>query len=98
MGDPSIENSEENHDAAQTLKSKAVVALSEGMLIIFLCYWIISPLQLISLKLIGQLDKAISHLTEAVTLNPHSAILYATRGTFSSCGKNSVLLFWVSML
>ncbi|XP_021857210.1 TPR repeat-containing thioredoxin TDX [Spinacia oleracea] len=57
MGDPSIENSEENHDAAQTLKSKAVVALSEG-----------------------QLDKAISHLTEAVTLNPHSAILYATRG------------------
>lgn len=57
MGDPSIEDSEENRDAAQNLKSKAVVALSEG-----------------------QMDKAISHLTEAIMLNPHSAILYATRG------------------
>ncbi|GAB4842718.1 hypothetical protein Ancab_012693 [Ancistrocladus abbreviatus] len=56
MGDPSIDVSEENQDAAQTSKSRALVALSEG-----------KP------------DDAIDHLTEAITLNPHSAIFYATR-------------------
>lgn len=57
MGDSSIEVSDENRDAAQMLKSKAVAAMNEG-----------------------HLDEAISHLTEAIILNPHSAILYATRG------------------
>jgi len=31
MGDPSVEVSEENQDAAQMLKSKAVAAMDEGM-------------------------------------------------------------------
>lgn len=31
--------------------------------------------------LTGKLDEAIEHLTEAIILNPSSAILYATRGT-----------------
>ncbi|KAL9232453.1 hypothetical protein vseg_007564 [Gypsophila vaccaria] len=30
MGDPSVEVSEENQDAAQALKSKALAALSDG--------------------------------------------------------------------
>lgn len=29
---------------------------------------------------VGNLNEAIDHLTEAITLNPSSAILYATRG------------------
>jgi len=38
-------------------------------------------------KFPGHLDEAISHLTEAIILNPRSAILYATRGAlyFLSC-------------
>lgn len=31
MGDPSVEVTEENRDAAQTAKSKALDAISEGM-------------------------------------------------------------------
>ncbi|KAK9697048.1 hypothetical protein RND81_08G011700 [Saponaria officinalis] len=57
MGDPSVEVSEENQDAAQALKSKALVALSDG-----------------------QVDEALGLLTDAIMLNPCSAILYATRG------------------
>ncbi|GMH23368.1 hypothetical protein Nepgr_025211 [Nepenthes gracilis] len=65
MGDPSVEVSEDNQDAAQVSKSKAMVALSEG-----------------------ELDEAIDHLTEAIILNPHSAILYATRaGVFAKLKK-----------
>lgn len=30
----------------------------------------------------GKLEEAIDHITEAITLNPTSAILYATRGSF----------------
>jgi Flp pilus assembly protein TadD len=31
----------------------------------------------------GKLEEAIEHLTEAISLNPTSAIMYATRGTLS---------------
>lgn len=58
MGDPSIEITEENRDAAQISKSKAMDAIYEG-----------------------KLNEAIDHLTEAVMLNPHSSILYATRAS-----------------
>ncbi|KAL1833646.1 hypothetical protein ACET3Z_003297 [Daucus carota] len=58
MGDSSIEVSEENLDAAQALKIKAMDALEKGLL-----------------------NEAIDYLTEAITLNPRSAILYATRAS-----------------
>ncbi|RDX66268.1 TPR repeat-containing thioredoxin TDX [Mucuna pruriens] len=50
MGDPSAEVTEEQREAAQLAKSKA-------------------------------LDEALDQLTEAILLNPHSAILYATRAS-----------------
>ncbi|GAB2292630.1 hypothetical protein Dimus_026867, partial [Dionaea muscipula] len=56
MGDPTLEVSEMDQDAAQAYKSEAILALTEG-----------------------KLDEAIDHLTRAIMLNPHSAILYATR-------------------
>ncbi|XP_020584111.1 TPR repeat-containing thioredoxin TDX isoform X2 [Phalaenopsis equestris] len=58
MGDPSVEVTEENRDAAQISKAKAVDAISEG-----------------------KHEDAIEHLTEAIMLNPTSAILYATRAS-----------------
>ncbi|XP_027919509.1 TPR repeat-containing thioredoxin TDX isoform X1 [Vigna unguiculata] len=58
MGDPSVEVTEENRNAAQLAKSKAVDAISEG-----------------------NLDEALDQLTEAILLNPQSAILYATRAS-----------------
>lgn len=58
MGDLSIDVTEENQDAAQMLKSKAMEAISEG-----------------------KLDEATDNLTEAIMLNPSSAILYATRAS-----------------
>ncbi|KAI7725102.1 hypothetical protein M8C21_026473 [Ambrosia artemisiifolia] len=58
MGDLSIEVDDESRDRAQSLKSRAIEAISEG-----------------------NLDEAIDHLTEAITLNPSSAILYATRAS-----------------
>ncbi|XP_010268308.1 PREDICTED: TPR repeat-containing thioredoxin TDX isoform X2 [Nelumbo nucifera] len=58
MGNPSVEVTEENWDAAQLAKGKAMEAISEG-----------------------KLDEAIEHLTEAILLNPGSAILYATRAS-----------------
>ncbi|CAN4086595.1 unnamed protein product [Withania somnifera] len=56
MGDSSSEVTDENRDAAQISKAKALDAISEG-----------------------KLNEAINHLTEAILLNPNSAILYATR-------------------
>ncbi|KAI4302544.1 hypothetical protein MLD38_038273 [Melastoma candidum] len=56
MGDPSIEVTEEDLEAAQAAKMKAMDAISEG-----------------------RLDEGLEFLTEAITLNPKSAILYATR-------------------
>lgn len=56
MGDPSVEVTKENREAAQVPKSMAMDAILEG-----------------------ELDKAISHLTEAIVLNPKSAMLYASR-------------------
>ncbi|XP_068471455.1 TPR repeat-containing thioredoxin TDX isoform X1 [Phaseolus vulgaris] len=58
MGDPSVEVTEEQMDAAQLAKSKAVDAISQG-----------------------NLDEALEQLTEAIMLNPQSAILYATRAS-----------------
>ncbi|KAH7514109.1 FAM10 family protein At4g22670 [Ziziphus jujuba] len=58
MGDPSIEVTEENRDASQTAKAKAIEAISED-----------------------KLEEAIEHLTEAILLNPTSAIMYGTRAT-----------------
>ncbi|KAL3002431.1 hypothetical protein AAZX31_08G054100 [Glycine max] len=60
MGDPSAEITEEQRDAAQLAKSKAVDAMSQGK-----C----------------NLDEALAQLTEAILLNPQSAILYATRAS-----------------
>lgn len=56
MGDSSSEVTDENRDAAQISKAKALDAISEG-----------------------KLNEAINYLTEAILLNPSSAILYATR-------------------
>ncbi|XP_062159167.1 TPR repeat-containing thioredoxin TDX [Alnus glutinosa] len=58
MGNPSVEVTEENQEAAQIAKSKAMDAVSEG-----------------------KLDEAIDLLTEAIMLNPTSAILYSTRAS-----------------
>ncbi|KAF7822210.1 TPR repeat-containing thioredoxin TDX [Senna tora] len=58
MGDSSAEVTEDQRDAAQLAKSKAMDAMSEG-----------------------KLDEAVDQLTEAIVLNPHSAILYATRAS-----------------
>nr|KYP67436.1 FAM10 family protein At4g22670 family [Cajanus cajan] len=59
MGDPSVEVTEEQREAAQLAKSKAVDAMSQG----------------------SNIDEALDQLTEAILLNPHSAILYATRAS-----------------
>ncbi|CAI0541264.1 unnamed protein product [Linum tenue] len=58
MGDSSVEVTEENRDASQEAKAKAMEAISEG-----------------------KLEDAIEHLTEAILLNPLSAIMYGTRAT-----------------
>ncbi|KAJ1694898.1 hypothetical protein LUZ63_011596 [Rhynchospora breviuscula] len=58
MGDSTVEVTEENRDASQEAKGKAMEAISEG-----------------------NFDEAIEHLTTAITLNPTSAIMYATRAT-----------------
>ncbi|CAA0818104.1 TPR repeat-containing thioredoxin TDX [Striga hermonthica] len=56
MGDPSLEVTEDNQEAAQLLKAKAINAMTDG-----------------------KFAEAVDHLTEAVLLNPKSAILYANR-------------------
>ncbi|KAK6123617.1 hypothetical protein DH2020_042649 [Rehmannia glutinosa] len=58
MGDPSIEVTEENQDAAQLSKAKAMDAIADG-----------------------KFNEAIDYLTEAIMLNPKSAILYANRAS-----------------
>ncbi|KAL6963014.1 hypothetical protein U1Q18_037980 [Sarracenia purpurea var. burkii] len=58
MGDPLVEVTEQNRNAAQISKSKALDAIAEGKLL-----------------------EATDHLTEAIMLNPSSAILYATRAS-----------------
>lgn len=85
MGDPSVEVTEESRDAAQMSKAKAINVISEGRLQVFVLVVIpvVSPLYLLiltPLSISGKLEVAIEHLTEAIMLNPGSAILYATRG------------------
>ncbi|PON92937.1 N-terminal acetyltransferase A, auxiliary subunit [Trema orientale] len=58
MGDPSVEVTDENRDASQAAKAKAMEAISEG-----------------------NLEEAIEHLSEAISLNPTSAIMYGTRAS-----------------
>ncbi|KAK8504628.1 hypothetical protein V6N13_097513 [Hibiscus sabdariffa] len=58
MGDPSVEVTDENRDASQSAKAKAMEAISEG-----------------------KLEEAIEHLTQAILLNPTSAIMYGTRAS-----------------
>ncbi|XVF10773.1 hypothetical protein REPUB_Repub07fG0211900 [Reevesia pubescens] len=58
MGDPSVEVTDENRDASQAAKAKAMEAISEG-----------------------KFEEAIESLTEAILLNPTSAIMYATRAS-----------------
>lgn len=91
MGDSSIEVSEENLDAAQALKIKAMDALEKGMLAVISFLWMTEYTNYLLMVLVnhcvhicvtGLLNEAIDYLTEAITLNPHSAILYATRGNY----------------
>lgn len=58
MGDPSVEVTEENQEAAQLSKVKAMEAIADG-----------------------KFSEAIDYLTEAITLNPKSAILYGNRAS-----------------
>lgn len=84
MGDPSVEVTEEKRDAAQTEKSKALDAISEGMSLDFAFSFsdCVFPSYQGCLAFSGKLDEAIDHLTEAIMLNPTSSILYATQGNF----------------
>lgn len=54
-----MEVTDENREASQEAKGKALEALSEG-----------------------KLDEAIEHLSQAITLNPTSAIMYGNRGVY----------------
>lgn len=58
MGDPSAQVTEDQRDAAQLSKSKAIDSISQG-----------------------NFDQALDLLTQAILLNPHSSILYATRAS-----------------
>ncbi|XP_051123202.1 TPR repeat-containing thioredoxin TDX-like [Andrographis paniculata] len=58
MGDPSIRITEENQEAAQCSRAKAMDAVANG-----------------------KFQDATEHLTEAIMLNPKSAILYADRAS-----------------
>ncbi|KAJ7944789.1 TPR repeat-containing thioredoxin TDX [Quillaja saponaria] len=58
MGDSSVEVTEENRDASQLAKVKAMEAISDG-----------------------KLEEAIESLTQAILLNPTSAIMYGTRAS-----------------
>ncbi|KAH1080547.1 hypothetical protein J1N35_020308 [Gossypium stocksii] len=86
MGDPSVEVTEEKRDAAQSEKLKAMDAISGGILHL-LNSWCVFFYLFISLQILsffpssGKLDEAIDYLTEAIMLNPTSAILYATRAS-----------------
>nr|KJB39239.1 hypothetical protein B456_007G003400 [Gossypium raimondii] len=86
MGDTSVEVTEEKRDAAQSEKLKAMDAISGGILHL-LNSWCVFFYLFISLQILsffpssGKLDEAINYLTEAIMLNPTSAILYATRAS-----------------
>ncbi|CAL9044709.1 unnamed protein product [Musa banksii] len=58
MGDPSVDVTDENREASQEAKGRAMEAISEG-----------------------RFEEAIKHLTDAILLNPKSAIMYATRAS-----------------
>uniref|UniRef100_A0A0D9VB05 STI1 domain-containing protein n=1 Tax=Leersia perrieri TaxID=77586 RepID=A0A0D9VB05_9ORYZ len=90
MGDPSIEVTEENRDASQEAKSKAMEAMSEGSLLspprwpylISSCVLLVYLIpQSLCHYLSGKLEEAIEHLTKAILLNPLSAIMYGTRAS-----------------
>lgn len=99
MGDPSVVVTAENREAAIASQSVAMEAVLAGRCLFNINAVIV--LRLIS-KLrrfepscfvkLGELDKAVNHLTEAVVLNPKSAMLYACRGT----SQNVETLFYVN--
>jgi suppressor of tumorigenicity protein 13 len=95
MGDSSVEVTEENRDASQEAKGKAMEAMSEGALlppfsgidpllalglIAILIMYDSSIRVIVGLVISGKLEDAIEHLTNAIVLNPLSAIMYGTRG------------------
>ena len=87
MGDPSVEVTDENRDASQSAKAKAMEAISEGSDNDCNVFDGIVAGNLMVLCDVGNLEEAIEHLTEAILLNPTSAIMYGTRGKFF-CFKN----------
>ncbi|KAK8613995.1 hypothetical protein V6N13_122374 [Hibiscus sabdariffa] len=71
MGDRSVEVTDENRDASQSAKAKAMEAISEG-----------------------KLEEAIEHLTQAILLNPTSAIMYGTRASVYIKTKKPNAAIW----
>lgn len=69
-----MEVTDENREAAQEAKGKAMEALSEG-----------------------NFDEAIEHLTQAITLNPTSAIMYGNRGEYKLILYFITSIRWVSV-
>lgn len=99
MGDPSVVVTAENREAAIASQSVAMEAILVGRC--FLHIDVVIVLRSITqLKCfepscfvkLGELDKAVNHLTEAIVLNPKSAMLYACRGT----SQNVETLFYVN--
>jgi len=78
------------------LKAKAMDAISEGRLklssVRYFCSFLIEVGLTLNLCILGNLEEAIQHLTEAILLNPTSAILYGNRGT-TTC--TLMFLYWV---
>ncbi|MED6156043.1 hypothetical protein PIB30_010964 [Stylosanthes scabra] len=93
MGDPSAQVTPDMIDAAQLAKSRALDYISQSTpfftplsLSLSLSFWFSLRLFLLLtlnpvLHLPDKLDQAVDQLTEAILLNPHSAIHYATRAS-----------------
>ncbi|MED6109186.1 hypothetical protein PIB30_031184 [Stylosanthes scabra] len=93
MGDPSAQVTPDMIDAAQLAKSRALDYISQSTpfltpllsLSISFCFSLLLFLLLLTLNpvlhLPDKLDQAVDQLTEAILLNPHSAIHYATRAS-----------------
>lgn len=83
MGDPTVEVTEESRDTSQIAKGKASKAISEGVCDLRIMFILRQALSFLNqfFCVPGNFDLAIEHLTEAILLNPKSAIMYGTRGT-----------------
>lgn len=108
MGDSSIEVTDENRDASQEAKAQAVEAISEGININIAstcdnafgewCDLLIWLGNVVGLCDSDKLEEAIEHLTEAILLNPTSAIMYATRGVVSFFTSSVSVLILIGCL